>query len=195
MVTRSPRLPATRRARSCGRVQAGNHVSGRTHRETPRLLATIAGSCAWHEPDESRGSRPDLWEPGGVIPPGDPAGPVVAERDRLQSGEPLAAARGAEEDRHLVADKSATARPAREARPVLLAVAGGRLPMSRGPRATMAGCGEESHMERRCRPAVMEGEAVMPAPAAVKGSAHGPLRALDRGSRRHHLANMTAGQM
>jgi len=77
---------------------------------------------------------------------------------------------------------------------VLLAAVGGRLPMSRGPRATMAGCGEESHMERRCRPAVMEGEAVMPAPAAVKGSVHGPLRALDRGSRRHHLANMTAGQ-
>ena len=47
----------------------------------------------------------------------------------------------------------------------------------------MAGCGEESHMERRCRPAVMEGEAVMPAPAAVKGSVHGPLRALERGSR------------
>ena len=82
----------------------------------------------------------------------------------------------------------------RETREVLLAVAGGRLPMSRGPRATMAGCGEESHMERRCRPAVMEGEAVMPAPAAVKGSVHGPLRALERGSRRHHLANMTAGQ-
>ena len=27
----------------------------------------------WHEPDESRGSRPDLWEPGGEIPPGHPA--------------------------------------------------------------------------------------------------------------------------
>jgi hypothetical protein len=27
----------------------------------------------WQEPDESRGSRPDLWEPGGEIPPGHPA--------------------------------------------------------------------------------------------------------------------------
>jgi hypothetical protein len=40
----------------------------------------------------------------------------------------------------------------------------------------------------------MEGEAVMPVPAAVKGSAYGPLRALDRGSRRHHFAHMAAGQ-
>jgi transposase len=32
----------------------------------------------------------------------------VAERHRLQSGEPLAPARAAEEDRHVVADKSAT---------------------------------------------------------------------------------------
>ena len=54
--------------------------------------------------------------------------------------------------------------------------------------------GKESHMGRRRRPTVMEGRAVMPAPAAVKRSASGPLRALDRGSRRHHLSNMTAGQ-
>ncbi len=43
--------------------------------------------------------------------------------------------------------------------------------MSRGARATMRGDGEKSPMERRYRPAVMKGEAVMPASAAVKGSA------------------------
>lgn len=42
--------------------------------------------------------------------------------------------------------------------------------------------------------AVMEGGAVMPAPADVKGSARGPLRALDRGRRRDHLAARIAGQ-
>ncbi len=33
----------------------------------------------------------------------------MAERDRLQPGEPMAAARAAEADRHLVADESAAA--------------------------------------------------------------------------------------
>jgi hypothetical protein len=28
----------------------------------------------WHEPDESRGSRPDLWEARGEIPRAYPAG-------------------------------------------------------------------------------------------------------------------------
>ena len=51
----------------------------------------------------------------------------------------------------------------------------------------MTSCSEEGHIGRQRRPAIMEGEAVMPAPAAVKGSAYGPLRALDRGSRRHHF--------
>jgi hypothetical protein len=60
----------------------------------------------------------------------------MAERDRLESGELVAAARTAEADRHLVADKSATTvdedgRPAREARPVLLAAAGGRAHLTR----------------------------------------------------------------
>src|SRR6516225_11549367 len=59
--------------------------------------------------------------------------------------------------------------------------------MSRRPEATMTSCSEEGHIGRQRRPAIMEGEAVMPAPAAVKGSAYGPLRALDRGSRRHHF--------
>jgi hypothetical protein len=58
----------------------------------------------------------------------------------------------------------------------------------------MTGSGEESHMERRCRRRLGKVKAVMPAPAAVKGLAYGPLRALDCGRRRHHLANMTAGE-
>ena len=56
-------------------------------------------------------------------------GAAVAERDRLQPGEPVAAAGAAEEDRELVADQLAAAagedgRPAGQARPVLLAAAG-----------------------------------------------------------------------
>jgi CheY-like chemotaxis protein len=56
-------------------------------------------------------------------------GAAVAERDRLQPGEPLAATRVAETDRHLATDESAATPdedgwPAREARPVLLAAAG-----------------------------------------------------------------------
>ena len=72
---------------------------------------------------------------------------VVAERDRLQPGEPLAAARAAEADRHVVAREPATA--AREngwalgqARPVLLAAAGRRAPdaaVIRGGRAAPGG--------------------------------------------------------
>src|SRR6516164_205813 len=56
-------------------------------------------------------------------------GAVVAERDRLQSGEPVAAAGTAEENRQMVADQLAAAagedgRAAGEARPLLLASLG-----------------------------------------------------------------------
>ena len=54
----------------------------RLWREDPRGDVRTGGCCRrleWHEPDESRGSRPDLWEPGGEIPPGHPA-------NRLSSG-------------------------------------------------------------------------------------------------------------
>ena len=60
-------------------------------------------------------------------------GAAVAERHRLQPGEPVAAARAAEADRHLVTDEPAATPdedggPARETRPLLLAVSGGRAP-------------------------------------------------------------------
>src|SRR2546426_6663068 len=71
----------------------------------------------------------------------------MAEPDRLQPRDPLAAARGADADRHLVADESAATAdengwPAREACAVLLAAAGGRTldaATVRGDRA--AACG------------------------------------------------------
>ena len=67
------------------------------------------------------------------------------------------------------------------------------LPMSRGPSATM--------VELRCRkerggmmsPVGRRRALVMPAPVAVKGSACGPLRALDRCGRGHRVADTTAG--
>ena len=42
-------------------------------------------------------------------------------------------------------------------------------------------------------PAGLFGKLLMPAPAAVKGSACGPLRALDRFGRGHRLPIMTGG--
>ena len=39
-----------------------------------RRLETVRFQAyGWQEPDESRGSRPDLWETGGEIPPVHPA--------------------------------------------------------------------------------------------------------------------------
>jgi hypothetical protein len=57
--------------------------------------------------------------------------PLLAERDRLQPGKSVAAARAAKADRLLVADEPAATAdpdgwPAREARPVLLAAVGRR---------------------------------------------------------------------
>src|SRR5215468_10473936 len=40
---------------------------------TPYLGGSRAASSGWHEPDESRGSRPDLWAARGEIPQADPA--------------------------------------------------------------------------------------------------------------------------
>ena len=67
----------------------------------------------------------------------------MAECDRLQPGKPLAAARAAEADRHVVADELAATPdedgwPAREARAVLLVATGRRTPDAaavRGDRA------------------------------------------------------------
>ena len=39
-----------------------------------RLVAERSKEEGWHEPDESRGSCPDLWGTGGEIPPVYPAG-------------------------------------------------------------------------------------------------------------------------
>ncbi len=63
--------------------------------------------------------------------PRSPDREAVAERHRLQPGEPLAPARAAETDRHVVVDEPAAAvdedgRPACETCAVLLAIAGGR---------------------------------------------------------------------
>src|SRR5579872_2567003 len=60
-------------------------------------------------------------------------GAAVAERDRLQSGEPVAAARTAETDRHLAPDEPTAPPdedgwPSRETRALLLVAAGGRTP-------------------------------------------------------------------
>ena len=38
-----------------------------------RLAAETLPGNGWHEPDESRGSRPDLWGTGGATPPVYPA--------------------------------------------------------------------------------------------------------------------------
>jgi len=40
-----------------------------------------AAFTGWHEPDESRGSRPDLWAPRGEIPRADPAIPPAFTRE------------------------------------------------------------------------------------------------------------------
>jgi hypothetical protein len=63
-------------------------------------------------------------------------GAAMAERDRPQPGKPLAAARAAEANQHLVADESAaTARengwPVGQTRPVLVALAKGYLTRTR----------------------------------------------------------------
>jgi len=67
-------------------------------------------------------------------------GAAVVECDRLQSGEPLAAARAAEAHRHLVADEpAATPRenggPLGQTRSVLLGAPGGRAPDAAAIRA------------------------------------------------------------
>ena len=50
-----------------------NQETGRSTGSLRRLEAATSQGYGWHEPDESRGSRPDLWETGGEIPPVYPA--------------------------------------------------------------------------------------------------------------------------
>jgi hypothetical protein len=44
---------------------------------TPCLDGSRQASSAWHEPDDSRGSRPDLWAARGETPRADPAVAVL----------------------------------------------------------------------------------------------------------------------
>ena len=44
-----------------------------------RLAAETLPGNGWHEPDESRGSRPDLWGTGGATPPVYPAQEAVTQ--------------------------------------------------------------------------------------------------------------------
>jgi len=51
-----------------------NQETGRNPISLCRLVAERSKEEGWHEPDESRGSCPDLWETGSEIPPVYPAG-------------------------------------------------------------------------------------------------------------------------
>src|SRR5215469_15220790 len=60
-------------------------TSGRRQRATggtPCLGGSRQASSGWHEPDESRGSRPDLWGTRGVTPRVYPAHRLVSSSER-----------------------------------------------------------------------------------------------------------------
>jgi Transposase DDE domain group 1 len=130
-----------------GGVALWGIVSSRgLHRDDPRDGQPRGGAVLQQARDsgtvDQGGQGSGETDPVELPPSPGKRGAVVAECDRLQSGEPLAAARAAEADRHVVANEPAATAdpdgwPTRETRAVLLAPAGGRLPMSRGPTATM----------------------------------------------------------
>src|ERR1700751_3816066 len=51
---------------------------------TPCLDGRRQPSLGWHEPDESRGSRPDLWEARGEIPRAYPATGNSTRSNRIE---------------------------------------------------------------------------------------------------------------
>ena len=55
---------------TCVRMATGSSATSTT---AIRALGAAILTTGRHEPDESRGSRPDLWGPGGAVPPGYPA--------------------------------------------------------------------------------------------------------------------------
>jgi hypothetical protein len=56
---------------------------------TPCLGRSRRASLGWHEPDESRDSRPDLWGPRGAIPRGYPAAMETAASFEARSAPSL----------------------------------------------------------------------------------------------------------
>ena len=114
----------------------GGIVSSRgLHRDDPRDGQPRGGAVLQQARDsgtvDQGGQGSGETDPAELSPIPSKRGAVVAECDRLQSGEPLAAARAAEADRHVVANEPAATAdpdgwPTRETRAVLLAPAGGR---------------------------------------------------------------------
>jgi hypothetical protein len=66
---------ARKRGNSRGAKKAGHPRRGGVNGKPEELLVLMEGGAffGWHEPDESRDSRPDLWEARGEIPRAYPA--------------------------------------------------------------------------------------------------------------------------
>ena len=76
-------IVARKRSNVRGAKGAGHPRQDGVNGEPEELLVLMEGGSlllGWHEPDEARASRPDLWEARGEIPR---AYPAVKRRDRL----------------------------------------------------------------------------------------------------------------
>ena len=74
-------IVARKRSNVRGAKGAGHPRQDGVNGEPEELLVLMEGGSlllGWHEPDDSRGSRPDLWEARGEIPR---AYPAVKRRD------------------------------------------------------------------------------------------------------------------
>ena len=78
---------AKKRGNACGAKGAGHLRQDRVNGLSGGTLCldgSREASSGWHEPDESRGSRPDLWAAWGEIPRADPAIPRAYSPEVLQ---------------------------------------------------------------------------------------------------------------
>jgi hypothetical protein len=65
-------------------TDVGSESTGDRRNSVSRRKA--AAFNRWHEPDDARVPRPDLWAAGGEIPPADPAA-LRKRSDKIRSGE------------------------------------------------------------------------------------------------------------